>query len=111
MSVDPTRFINVTESERNENSFRYQEEVVSGNGEWVRFPNGVNGATVDLIIPPGNSGHVEHTNEDVSGADPSSGITWPNGVVTADTSNYIKPVSAIRGVSNSGAVTIRILFQ
>ena len=110
--VNPTKTRNVANSEPDEYSWEYRADVADGaNGDWVKCPNGVRGVSVDLVVPGGSAGHIEHTNEDVQASDPSTGIDWDLGVVSGTTSDYARPAGAFRAVSDSGAISVRMKFQ
>jgi hypothetical protein len=113
MSIYPSEIRADLNDEQDQKAFEYEETISSpGNGEWVEFPNGVNGAAVELEIATGE-GRVEATLDSLSEvqAGTANGIAWDFGNVTGTTQDWVVPVTALRGVNISGIVKIKVRMQ
>lgn len=113
MSVYPTEIRANLNDELEQKAFEFSEELTTpGNGQWIEFPNGVNGCAVDLVITSG-VGHVEATNSLLADviADTAIGTIWDKGQVSGTTQDYIVPVTAIRVVNVAGTIKINTRFQ
>jgi len=91
------------------------ETIADGeNGEPIYVhPTNASGQITCTVIPGGNTGKIQITTSPKSAivADTATWQDWAEGNVTATTSDVITgPVTGIRGVSVSGAITIEIVI-
>lgn len=103
------------DDEERELAFEWQEELASaGPGAWILFPNGVQGASVELEIGTGE-GYVEATVDSIqdvkAGLAAVSGKKWPSGNVTITEQDYLFPVTALRQVNVSGTTLLKVRMQ
>jgi len=102
------------DDEQKEMAFEYQETLAApGNGDWIMFPDGVNGASVELEVTAGE-GYVEATLaslQDVKTGATVTGKKWDLSNVVATTQDYCLPCTAIRQVNVSGTTKIKVRMQ
>jgi len=113
-SIYPSKVrANNINDEQDQFAFEYSETLSSpGNGTWIEFPNGVDGASVELVISSG-TGKVQATSDSLSRVQAGSaeGVDWDLGVVSGTTQDYCAPVTAIRAVNVSGTIKINVRMQ
>ena len=94
--------------------YEYSEDIADGEngGAVIVKPIGnVSGNIGAAVLPGGNTGKFQYTfssTEKVE-AGTANWIDWDNGDVTSNTgATFTAPVTAVRGVSVSGAITIEV---
>ena len=93
----------------------YKEEIASGNGETVLVkPNAKGAYSMSVAIEAGaGTGKVQYTldTEEIIEAGTEVWYDWDIGDATGNAVDaFVSPVSAVRGVSISGAVVFKLLI-
>ena len=97
-------------------SAEYTEDIANGeNGEsiYVHPINSPSNSITCTVIPGGNTGKIQTTTSPKANIEAGTATwsDWAEGDVTTTTSDVIEgPVTGIRGVSVSGAITIEIVI-
>ena len=102
-------------STNNPQKLYYKEIVPSGNGETVLIkPNAKGQYAVSVAIEAGsNTGKVQYTidTEEEIQAGTEVWYDWPKGNISGNAiDSLISPVSAIRGVSISGSIILKVII-
>jgi len=91
----------------------YSASIADGeNGEAVRVTLSPGGRLSCTIVAGANSGKIQYTTslDTAVSAGTATWQDWPKGTVTGTASDsLIAPVSAVRGVSVSGAITVEFV--
>ncbi len=96
--------------------YHHQEEIADGvTGEWVEVPPmGMQGGVISCtIIAAANTGKVQFTTSSDAAvlADTAVAHDWDPGNVTGSKNDtYLGQLSAVRGVSISGAINFEVII-
>ena len=91
----------------------YQGQITTGDtGPAVYIPDSANTISIGLVPAGGASGKIQYTLSPPSVVEAGSATwrDWPSAVVAATTDDVlIGPVTAVRGVSSSGNITLEVV--
>ena len=94
--------------------YDYHETILTGaNGKSVYIPSISVPTKVTCTVIPSGTAKIQYTTSSRAAVEASTAVwqDWPLGGVTSTTSDsLVSPVTALRGVSVSGSVTIDIII-